>query len=202
MIPEAGLTAPALVGRYRLAEGPDVAGGLELTADGSFRYGLAAGALDESAQGRWQIVEGKTCLFTEPKPVPPAFSRGALVSIDGTTPTLLVTWPDGGGIAGVDFRMGFDSGEPLEGYTQSYGWSMPDNETRVPRWVELSVPMHQLTSGRIMLDDHDHDHRAVRIILTPNDLGVVNFEAACLEEDADTVILHRKEGDMRFVRVR
>lgn len=200
LLPEAVFAAPELTGHYRLAEGPDVAGELELTPDGRFRYGLAAGALDERAQGRWQIVQGKTCLFTEPKPVPPAFSKAPIITIDGVAPTLLVTWPDGRGIAGVDFLIGFDSGEPLDGYTQNYGWSMPDGDSRTPRWVELSVPMYQLTSGRITLNNHDHG--VVRIMMTPNDLGIVNFEAACLEAQADTVILHRKEGDMRFRRLR
>ncbi|MCF8707487.1 hypothetical protein [Rhizorhapis sp. SPR117] len=197
LLSDAASAAPGLIGRYRLAEGPDVAGELVLTPDGRFRYALAAGALDERAQGRWQMVEGKTCLFTEPKPVASVFSKAPPIAADGAAPTLLVTWPDGRGIAGVDFRLGFDTGEPLEGYTQEYGWSMPESDSRLPRWAELSVPMCQLTSGRIALDDHDHG--VLHVILTPNDLGVVNFEAACLEVKADMVILHRKEGGMRFL---
>lgn len=186
----------SLLGRYRLAEGPDVAGELELTADGRFRYALAAGALDERAQGRWESTGGTICLHTEPKPVPPRFSKA---SSEGQTATLLVTWPDGSGIPGVDFRIGFDAGDPLEGYTQYYGWTMPDGDVRLPLWIELSVPMHGLRSPRFELDALDGGR--IHIVLTPNDLGVVDFQGACLEPTDDGVVLHRKEGDMRFRRM-
>lgn len=176
-----------------------MAGELLLTADGEFRYGLAAGALDESAQGRWRNIDGRTCLFTEPKPIAPSFAKAAPTSGEASPPTLLVTWPDGRGVAGVDFHIGFDTGEPAEGYTQEYGWSMPEDDPRSPRWVELSVPMHQLASGRIAFDAGDNG--ALRMVLTPNDLGVVNFEGACLDAKDDIVILHRKEGDMPFRRI-
>lgn len=199
LAPPAAHAEQGLIGRYRLAEGPDVAGELVVARDGTFQYALAAGALDESAQGRWRIVDGKTCLFTEPKPVAPQFAKAAPLAVDGATPTLLVTWPDGRGIAGVDFRIGFDTGEPAEGYTQTYGWSMRGDDIRTPRWVELSVSMYQLVSGQMAIEDKDQG--TVRIILTPNDLGVVNFEAACLEAAEAMVILHRKEGDMRFRRL-
>ncbi|MBB6123758.1 hypothetical protein [Sphingobium subterraneum] len=198
LLPHLACASSVVVGHYRVAEGPDVAGELVLTRDGRFEYGLAAGALDERAQGRWEMIGGRACLFTEPKPLAPVFAKAPILPVDGAVPTLLVTWPDGRGIAGVDFRMGFDSGEPLEGYTQDYGWSMPEGDARLPRWVELSVPMHQLASARIAFETADRG--MMHVVLTPNDLGVVDFEAACLEAKEDSVILHRREGDMRFRR--
>tara|TARA_R110000782_G_scaffold127769_1_gene219366 strand:+ start:8975 stop:9214 length:240 start_codon:yes stop_codon:yes gene_type:complete len=64
LLPRIASADPGLIGHYRLAEGPDVAGELALIPDGRFRYALAAGALDEETQGRWKMVggEGKTCL--------------------------------------------------------------------------------------------------------------------------------------------
>ena len=59
------------VGEYSLAEGPDVGGGLLIRNDGRFQYMLAAGALDERAEGRWEARGNTICLITEPKPVPP-----------------------------------------------------------------------------------------------------------------------------------
>ena len=183
-------------GRYRVSEGPDVAGVLEIGANHRFQYALAAGALDEHAEGRWYRESSKICLRTEPRPVPAQFLLAPAEAAQEYT--LLVTWPNGKGIPGVDFRIGFDSGEPLTGYTQYYGWSMPQDDARVPRWIELAVPMHRLVSQRIALDGR----KTIRVTLTPNDLGTVNFQGACLEANGDGYVLHRDGGEMRLVRGR
>ncbi len=122
-----------IAGHYRFRDGPDVAADLILTPDGRFEYGLAAGALDERASGRWVEADGKVTLHTEPKPKPPAFSVGPQGKSDSGAFTLKVTWPNGRGIAGIDFKLGFDSGEPLMDYTQDYGWTQPADDKRVPR---------------------------------------------------------------------
>jgi hypothetical protein len=187
-----------MAGHYRLAEGPDVAGELILAADGRFGYILAAGALDERAQGRWEQNGSAICLFTEPEPAPPLFSRDLSAPGDGESPDLVVTWPDGRGIAGVDFRLGFDDGSVIEGYTQEDGWSMPSGDDREPRWIELAVPMHGLNSPRFALDERDPG--PWRFVLTPNDLGVVDFQGACLRREESGYMLERGAGKMRFVR--
>ena len=191
-----GLAGPPKPGRYRVSEGPDIAGMLEIGTNHRFQYALAAGALDEQAKGSWYRDGAKICLRTEPKPVPAQFSLAAAEATQDHT--LLVTWPDGRGIPGVDFRIGFDTGEPLADYTQYYGWSMPQDDKREPRWIELAVPMHRLMSQRIMLDGR----KAIRIVLTPNDLGTVDFQRACFEAAGDKYVLHREGGDMHLVRVR
>src|SRR3546814_6248468 len=71
------------------------------------------------------------CLTTDPKPVHPAMKKGPLIKTEGKIPTLFVTWPNGEGVAGVDFVIGFDSGAPAEDYTQYDGWTMPAGDTRV-----------------------------------------------------------------------
>ncbi len=195
--PVAAQNSP-FVGEYSLAEGPDVGGGLLIRSDGRFQYLLAAG-LDERAEGRWEMRGDMACLTTDPKPVPPAMEKGALIEIEGTVPTLLVTWPNGKGIAGVDFTIGFDSGDPAEDYTQTYGWTMPDDDKRVPRWIEVREPIYGITAPRFDLTEADGGK--LRVIIVPNDIGVVNFDGACVEKTGRGVTLHRAEGDMRFVRL-
>lgn len=184
--------AQSLAGRYRLAEGPDVAGQLELTADGRFGYELAAGALDERAQGRWEQRGEAACLTTEPKPTPPAFRA---IEAAGHEATVRVVWPNGRGIAGVDFTIGFDSGEPVSGYTQEDGWTLPEEETRTPRWIELTEPIY-----RVRLARTEFAGRHFRAELVPGDIGVVDFQGACLTRQGDRYVLRRTEGEMRFVR--
>lgn len=62
---------PSVVGDYRLASRPDVVGELILKPDGHFQYGLAAGALDEHAEGRWVEADGQVQLYTQPPPKRP-----------------------------------------------------------------------------------------------------------------------------------
>jgi hypothetical protein len=199
------LAAPAaaqdspFVGEYSLAEGPDVGGGLLIRNDGRFQYMLAAGALDERAEGRWEARGDAICLTTDPEPVPPTLEKGALIEVEGSVPTILVTWPNGEGVAGVDFTIGFNSGDPAEDYTQYYGWTMPDDDKRIPRWVEVREPIYGITAPRYELTEADGGK--LRVIIVPNDIGVVNFESACAEKTEGGLTLHRAEGDMRFVRL-
>ncbi|PQM26653.1 hypothetical protein CVO77_16745 [Sphingopyxis lindanitolerans] len=196
--PAAAQDSP-FVGEYSLAEGPDVGGGLLIRNDGRFEYRLAAGALDERAEGRWEARGDGICLTTEPKPVPPALKKGALAEVDGAIPTLLVTWPNGQGVPGVDFTIGFDSGEAIADYTQVYGWTMPDNDKRIPRWIEVREPIYSITAPRFELNEADGGK--LRVIIEPNDIGVVDMEDACLETTERGVVLHRVEGDIRFRRL-
>ena len=197
--PPAFAQGSPFIGEYSLAEGPDVDGGLLIRSDGRFRYMLAAGALDERAEGRWDTRGDKICLSTEPKPVPPALQKGALIEVEGAVPTVLVTWPNGRGIPGVDFTIGFDRGDPIEDYTQVYGWTMPDEDQRVASWVELREPIYGITAPRFELTEADSGK--LRAIIVPNDIGVVDFDGACLEKTERGATLHRVEGDMRLVRL-
>ncbi|WP_156416977.1 hypothetical protein [Sphingopyxis sp. H050] len=199
------ITAPAaaqdssFIGEYRLAEGPDVGGGLLIRDDGRFQYMLAAGALDERAEGRWEMRGDRICLTTESKPVPPAFEKGPLIEVEGAIPTLLVTWPNGEGVPGVDFTIGFASGDPVDDYTQYYGWTMPEDDKRVPRWIEVREPIYGVTAPRYELTETDGGK--LRVIIVPNDMGIVDFEGACAEKTERGLTLHRTEGDMRFIRL-
>lgn len=173
--PAAAQESP-FVGEYSLAEGPDVGGGLLIRNDGRFQYILAAGALDERAEGRWAARGDMICLTTDPKPVPPTIEKGALIAVEGSIPTLLVTWPNGRGIPGVDFTIGFDSGVPIEDYTQSYGWTMPQDDQRTPRWIEVRESIYDITAPRFELTEADGGK--LRAIIVPNDIGVVDFDGA------------------------
>ncbi len=201
MIAAPAFAKSSFAGHYRLRDGPDVVAELILKDDGRFEYRLAAGALDEQSAGRWVEQNGKVTLHTEPKPKPPVFSYLPR-NIAGDEPfRLLVTWPNGRGIAGVDFLIGFDSGNDVSGYTQEYGWTPPDDDRRVPRWVELTEPIHRVKSPRFKLSPGG---RPVTFVLTPNDMGTVDLDGAMIErggKDGADIVLHRREGDMKFVRV-
>ena len=195
-------------GRYRVAEGPDVAGGLELGADGRFRYFLSAGALDQHAEGSWTETAGDIRLTTDPRPVPPSFARGpdAKPGEDGDAPTIHVRLADGRDLAGIDFRLGLTTGAGMAGYTQAEGWRFEESDAGTPAgtpspkiaWVELVEPIYDVVSPRFVIDPPAAG--ALVFVLTPNDIDVVDFRNDRFERRTDDFVLHLGERTLRMVR--
>jgi len=196
--PAAAERSPA--GDYRLVGEQDVASGLRLRSDGRFQYFLSAGALDEQAEGRWRVAGGVVTLATEPKPVPPVFELASSATAAEAKLSVKVASPGGDGIAGVDLRIGFDQGEPVESYTQEDGWSLPEDEKRIPRWIELGVPMHAIASPRFPIDLAAGN--ALAFTLVPNDLGRLDFTGVRVEVAAKALIVHRGPARLRYERIR
>lgn len=186
------------VGRYALVTGPDAAGELQIKADGSFRFGMVAGALDLWAKGRWTRADQGIVLRTEPRPVAPVF---ALVSAkpgkrDGPL-SVKVTRPNGEGIPGIDFHIVRDGLEPVHGYTQYDGWqSEPGEDSRVVS-IQLSEPIYDAISP---VFDVPANARDFTFTLTPNDMGVADFDNAPAERTADGLWINWRGGELRFVR--
>ena len=186
-------------GRYRLTGSPDTAAELVLHGDGRFEYGLSEGALDEASSGRWTRDKGLVRLNTDPKPLPPAFSAGPAERVADAPFAIRPTWPNGHGIAGVDFRIRFADGSSIQGYTQEDGWSADPAESRVPASIQLAIPMHGLVSPVFPLDG-GRGRRFV-FVLTSNDLGRIDFDAEPLELDQDRLVMRRFGRELRFLRV-
>ena len=186
----------SVAGRYRYHGGPDVASELVLRDDGRFDYFLMAGSLDEQSRGTWQ-VDGRTLqLLTVPKPKEAVFSSGAAQPTADGKLVIRVTDQAGRGIAAVHFVLGFNSGPPVEGYTQDYGWSLDQAETRRPTWIEFSVPIYRLRSTRFVIDlSRGND---LSFILTPNDLGTIDFTGIKIDIEQDRLIMHRDGASMTF----
>ena len=184
-------------GVYRADEGPELAAELLLRADGTYAYAMAVGALDERSQGRWREADGAISFVTEPKPVSPEFRRAAQQPAEVDSPFLLVTWPNGRGIAGIDFRIVFDEGHPITGYTQEDGWAWPAGETRIPRAIELAEPIHGVTAPPFAIEQGS---KAFHFELVPNDLGVVDFGEASARIVGNRLLLQRPDGTIKFVK--
>ncbi|MEA3000671.1 MAG: hypothetical protein QOK17_2504 [Sphingomonadales bacterium] len=190
--------APGPAGHYRLAGGPDVASEILLRPDGRFQFFLMEGALDEQAQGRWTAQGSRIKLVTLPKPVPPVFSAGPATRTAETPLKLRVTWPDGRGIATIDLRVGFDSGDPVESYTQEDGWSLDPAEKRVPRWVELGLQMYGIGYIRFPIDLSRGN--SLTFVLIPNGLGTMEFDDVEVEAEPGALIFRRAGQQGRYVR--
>jgi len=190
--------ADHLPGRYRLQGDHDAAGELLLRADGRFEYSLAYGALDEHAEGHWIRRDKVVALVTEPKPVPPEFQLAPRSPPAADSATLHVIWPNGQGVAGVDFRIGFETGDPIVAYTQEDGWRLPPDDHRVARWIELVEPIYGVVSPRYPIDNATSG--TLNFVLVPNDMGTVDFSGMVIDVLPGELIIHRGTGLMRFVR--
>jgi hypothetical protein len=175
---------------------------IELRADGHFRYGLSEGALDEGAEGRWLRDGPALRLYTEPRPTAPAL-RLTSQSPTGPSPeddaafAIRVNGPSGGGIAGVDFRVEFDTGDPLTGYTQDYGWSTGSLDGRTPRWIQLHEPINGILSERLAIAPGT---RTLSFVLEPNDLGIADFNGTIVTLATDTLTLYHRLGERHYRR--
>jgi hypothetical protein len=171
---------------------------LDLQPDGRFRYFLSEGALDEQAEGTWTETGGDIRLTTEPKPVAPSWARGP----DGGegAATIRVVLADGRELAGIDFRLGLADGASMAGYTQAEGWSFAEPGRRRIAWVELYEPIHGVASQRFAIDPPAAG--GLVFVLTPNDIGTVDFDQTPVHRRSDDFVLDRRGRELRLVRER
>lgn len=188
-----------LAGDYVLSQRELVAG-IRLSADGRFEYGLTVGSLDERAQGRWKAIGGRVDLTSDPRPVAPVITAGRIDPAPGEPFAMRVLVPNGRDMPGVDLKIEFDTGEPLDSYLAGGPWSLPPEETRVPRFVTFSMPSYRLQSERLPLNAKAGT--VAIFLLTPNDFGVADLTGSYAEVEGDGLTLHRPEGVMRFKRAK
>lgn len=193
--------ADSAIGTYRAADGPDTASMLELRADGQFRYGLSEGALDEHAEGRWQRDGAVIRLTTQPRPNPPVFAVESMTAArtNDAPLSIFVNGPSGQGVAGVYFRIDVDRGDPVEDYTQEYGWSGDIPAGQSPVTIRLDERIFGIVSPPFAIPAGS---RTLRFVLHPNDIGVADFQGTQLAVDGDRLTLAHRLGDRHYVRVK
>lgn len=191
--------ADPVAGEYEHSQ-MELIAGLRLNPDGTFEYGLTVGSLDERAQGRWKRVGKRIELTSDPRPVAPVITAGTIERAPDQPFAIRVLAPNGRDVPGVDLRVEFDSGEPLESYVAGGPWSLPPGEVRTPRFVTFSLDAYRLRSERLPL--RADAGTVATFLLTPNDFGVVDLTDAHIEPDGDGLTLYRPEGSMRLKRTK
>ncbi len=132
--------------------------------------------------------------------MPPVFEAGPPERSEASALSVNVSSPKGRGIAGVDLRIGFDEGPTVEDYTREGGWTPPADEKRIPRWIELNLPMHEFASPRFPIDLAAGN--ALAFTLVPNDLGMFDFAGVRVEVKGKALIVHRGGARLRYEPVR
>ena len=80
-----GAGPPPVAGRYEINP-REMAGGLELSPDGRFRYAFDYGAVSEESEGKWSAAGDSVLLTTDPMPPKAECNRGFASACFDRTP--------------------------------------------------------------------------------------------------------------------
>ncbi|WP_434626754.1 hypothetical protein [Chromobacterium sp. CV08] len=135
---------PALAGHYYLQGVREVGGELLLKPDGSFEWGLSYGAVDQYAQGRWTLRQGKVELDAAGPDKEPAFRPFRDEEMRVRRPAepghwiAIVGMPGVGPMQGVEVSFVSRSGKTASAVTDANGDAsveMPETE----RWTRAGL---------------------------------------------------------------
>jgi hypothetical protein len=190
-------TAASLVGTYD-GNQMEMAVGLKLSADGRFEYGMAYGALDEEATGKWEVRGDKVLLTSDPvtaprftflgqKPAPAGMLRITLEVPRGMTAQLF----DG---MYLTAKGKGDGGQLSDDEPKSW----PIDKADPPVRAAVALPMFELASEPVVIDPAKGYWLQFRF--EPNDLGKVDFRATPLTIEGGDLLLDRHDRHIRFRR--
>jgi hypothetical protein len=186
----------SLVGTYDGRQ-MEMAAGLELLADGRFRYALAYGALDEQAAGKWTL-RGDSVLLTSDPVSPPRF---VLVSQSRAAPGVLrvdLDVPKGVSRQYFNALITKASGQTERRQLAEDGLQLPFAAAEAPITLRLSLQMFDVASGPVRLDANSG--YSVKFRFEPNDIGKVPFQATPLKLVNGALLLDRHGRTIRFRR--
>jgi hypothetical protein len=177
--------AASLVGTYDGGQ-MEIAAGLELKADGRFRYALSYGALDEEATGQWTMSGEHVLLTSDPVTAP----RFVLVSHGRGESGMLqlnLDVPKGLSRQYFDAVITMLNGQVQRQQFSEDGLLLPLARGNVPTSVRILLQMFDVISKPVALDSSSG--YSVRFRFEPNDLGKVPFRATSLRiVDGDLVL--------------
>lgn len=189
--------APSLAGFYQ-SQTMEVGGGIELRADGHFRYELEYGAVDEAGEGDWTFDGTAVRLTSKPMPKEPAFE---LIADDPA--------PKGEVMLLVD-KEGFNWGGRIDAIATDQsgqqGLVTTDSDGKVESGghvltaIDPMVPIYGTKAGHFLLSP-DRGHR-LHLKFHANDLGHPAFNSEPLALRGKDLLMTRYDTEIRFVRVR
>lgn len=187
------------VGLYEIRQ-MEMGGGLELQANGHFRYAFTYGAVDEEAEGDWSFDGKLVHLTTRPMPKLPTFDLVRDTPAPKCTLSVSVDWGRFGWSSPPDVFVTYQD-SPRELHLLQ-----PDEEGRVHlencavTSVLPLVPMFRIAGAPLKVSPTSGHRLALRF--RPNDLGRAPFKAEPLRLDGPNLVMERYDAEIRFLRVR
>ena len=184
------VTRESLAGTYDGGQ-MEVAAQLLLKPDGHFQYELAYGALDEAAEGTWELKQGAVFLTTFPAVVPPRF----VVESDKPDPRggLSIKFSSGPLMQGARQRVYLIYGpkqEPDMAEIADDG-HVPIPAGRHPVAFLPEIPVYSTITAAIPLTG-TRGHRIV-MRFEPHDIGKADFHPQPLSIENGVLIMPRRD---------
>jgi len=183
-----------LVGQYDGGQ-MEVAAGLELSADGRFRYGLSYGASDEQATGTWHADDGHVVLDSDPVKAPCFTLLGQTLGEEGLLHVDLQV-PDGMDAQYFRAVVQLSDGRQIDGQLSADGLSLPLEAGQRPARIRIVLPVFELVGDPVEIDAAKG--LRFRFRFEPNDLGRVEFKGTALTIDKGQLILLRHGVELHF----
>lgn len=189
--------AQALPGLYVTSQ-MEMAGALELQANGRFRYQFDYGAASESAEGNWNSDGSIVRLTSNPMPREPEFE---LVS-DGPAPAgeLFVAVEEGklGTWTPLTVQLSVDGTDrPVFAYADEDGRIEAPEGRRISA-VKILMPVYETGGDSVRLSP-ERGHRLL-FRLQLNDIGRAAFRSEPLTVEHSMLIMHRYDTRIVFRR--
>ncbi|PTD18984.1 hypothetical protein [Sphingomonas fennica] len=188
----------SLAGAYNGSRA-EVAAELILRPDGRFEYGLAYGALDETASGRWHVAAGSVVLDSDPVRAP-AFSFTDRGRGEPGVVTARLVLPKELNPQFFSFVLVGPMMSPVEGRVRQDGTAeIAYDPAQPPRAIHLILPIYDLVSQEFPLDLKGGG-RQIEVRFAPNDLGRAAFNGTRLPIDGDKLHFERFGEAITFRR--
>jgi hypothetical protein len=194
--PPPAITRDSLAGEYS-GNQLEVAARLLLKPDGHFQYELAYGALDEAAEGTWEIKEGVVVLLTTvPAVNPPRF----VVVSDQSVPAggLWIKLASGPIMQGARQRIYliYDSNQEPDMAEVDDDGRVPLPNNRRPAAIIPEIPVYPIMVKPIPLTGAG-GHR-ITLRFEPNDIGKADFHPQVLTIANGVLVMTRPDLQLRL----
>lgn len=156
----------------------ETASGMRISADGTFQWYVAVGALDMRASGTWDH-EGETIIFTsDPKPVAPEFAWRGFARTPDAPFLSIVDSASGNPFDYASITVVCANGQRLSEQAQLGIWSpSEDDDCDVPEKVQLTQSNYEVESRAFDLNGPLKPKPGQTLVFEfrANDLGVADF---------------------------
>ncbi|MCC7053426.1 MAG: hypothetical protein IT355_09165 [Gemmatimonadaceae bacterium] len=186
-----------LAGRYRLEGEREVASEILLRPDGRFSYGLAYGAVDESAAGRWTVRDGAVVLQSDGDPQPPSVTLQSATGAPTDSVVIVVVDTAGTPVHGIEV----DVVRPRSGTS----FTLARQGRHVVTFAKGDAPTeisigYDVLGFMVAFPLEGKPRATYRFVFDRGDLGRHRFEGARLETATNQLILTRNGRRLHYVR--
>lgn len=183
-------------GLYNATEHELVAG-LDLKADGKFRFGLSYGALDEQAQGRWVEKDGQVLLTTEPVVVPPRFKLMKDEPVADGAYYASLDEPDALGDFSLTLAVKYRGETAIKYIEADEDGRVPIDPGKVVETIVPDLPVYTIPYAPFAMKPGGH-----RLVFhfEANDVGKADFKSQPVAIEGEDLVMKRYDRVIHFKR--